>query len=317
MVSKHGGCDGSPFWYDGLVAVRLSSVLVLGLASCSVPRQSAVAGWVPGNAPDLGDVVARVGAVPIYAGQVLAEARRSGKDRHEALTSLIDQNLLAELAHESGRRMPDGDDPDVRSALVERLLERDLEPSLQASAIPDSALRPIYERTRDSFVHGRLVEIGVLAVYTGPLMKGAYRQDRTTTAAELAAYVAKHPPQSLDDFAAVARDKPWADRSVVYKRLWQGPDKPFSATVGAQVAKLRAPGQTTPSISDETGFFIARYIDERPPENVSFEQARPKIVAAYLERWRKEQFLEFSAKLMRGHTIAAYFDRITPDEQGR
>jgi hypothetical protein len=273
--------------------------------------------WVPVAAPDLGDVVARVGSVPIFAKQVLAEAQRSGKTPRDALAGLIDEDLLSDLARGLGRLPPPTDDPDVKDVLVERLLERDLEPSLDVSAIPDSALRPLYEKVRNSFVHPRLVEIGVLAVYTGELMKEAPRQARAATAAELADFVAKHPPRTLDDFSALARDGQWSKRHVVYNRVWQGPDRPFSKVVGTEVAKLDAAGQTTGLLSDETGFYIARYIGEKPPENVDFDKARPQIAAAYFERWRQEQFLSFTAKLMQKHTIVAHFDRIAPDEQGR
>jgi hypothetical protein len=299
------------------VAFRISWVLLLGVASCSGPSEALPAGWVPVAAPDLGEVVARVGEVPIFAKQVLAEAARSGKTPRAALAALVDGDLVAEAARGRGHRMPLTDDPDVKSAMVERLLERELEPSLQVSAIPDPALRPLYERAREAFVHPRLVEVGVLAVYTGAAMKQAPRQERATTAKALAAFVAKHPPRTLDDFAAIARDSQWSQRHVVYNRLWQGADRPLSKTVGTEIAKLVAPEQTTSLLSDETGYFIARYIGERPAENVSYGQARPKLAAAYFERWRQEQFLDFTAKLLAKHTVAIHFDRIVPDEQGR
>ena len=262
-------------------------------------------------------MVARVGGVPIYAKQVLAEAERTGNTPRAALAGLIDKNLAAEAVHSLGRAMPTTDDADVKSALAQRFIERELEPRLTLAAIPDSALRPLYERAHDTFAHPRLVEIGILAVYTGALMKGAPRDERANTAAELAAYLAKHPSTSLDDFAAVARDNMWSARAVVYQRLLQGPDQPLSKSIGSAVMKLHAPGESTSLLSDENGFFIARYIDEKPPIDTTFEQARSTIAAAYLERWRQEQFLSFSAKLIQKHKVEVNFDRITPDEERR
>jgi len=297
------------------VFTRTSWVLLLGLASCTSARQSSKAEWLPTAAPDLGGAVARVGGVPIFAKQVLAEAERTGKTPREALTRLIDDHAAAERIRSLGSALPSDDDPDVKSALVQRLLERELEPEL--TAIPDSTLRPLYENARDSFVHPRLVEIGVLAVYTGEKMKDATRKLRSDTGKELAAFLAKHPATSLDEFAAIARDRTWSGRDVVYQRLLQGPDKPFSRVVGSEVEKLRAPGDTTPLLSDETGFFIARYVDEKAPQNTTFEQARATIAAAYFERWRQEQFLSFTAKLLKKHKVEAHFDRINQDEEGR
>jgi hypothetical protein len=262
--------------------------------------------------------MAKVGGVPIWSKQVLAETKRNGWTPRVALERLVEQQLAAEAIRGLGRGLPPPDDPEVKSALVGRLLERELEPSLDdASAIPDSTLRPLYEKARDNFVHPRLVEVGVLVIYTGNLMKDEPRKARAATARELYAFVTAHRPATLDDFAAIASDSQWSERNVGFNRLWQSLDKPYSITVGTEVAKLRAQGDTTPLISDETGFFIARYISERPAENLSFERARPQIASAYFERWRREQFLAFSGRLLHAHKVEAHFDRITPDEQGR
>jgi hypothetical protein len=262
-------------------------------------------------------VVARVGDVPIFAKQVLAEASRSGSTTREALAKLIDDNVAAEAVRSLGGPTPSADDPDVEGALVQRLLERELEPGLQQTAIPDSALRPLYEKAHDSFVRPRLVEIGILAIYTGDLMKDEARKARARTAKDLAAFLEKHPATTLEDFAAIAADRKWSEQGVLYQRLLQGPDKPFSKGVGSEVAKLHAPGDTTLVLSDNTGFFIARYIDEKPPQKTTFEQARSTLAAAYFDRWRQEQFLSFSAKLVQNHKVEPHFDRISPDEERR
>jgi len=272
---------------------------------------------MPGSAPDLGAVVARVDGAPIFAKQVLAEAKRSGQPPRAALTTLIEANVAAERIRTLGRPLPPDNDPDVSAARVERLLDRELEPTLTAEAIPDTVLRSIYERVRDKFVHPRLVEIGVLAIFTGEAMNSESRSLRADAAKELATFLSKHPPSSLDDFEAVAGAKEWSSQRVNYRRVIQGLDKPLSKTVGVAVGKLHAPGDTTPLLTDIDGFYIARYIGEQPPENVPFERARPELAAAYVERWRQEQFMSFTGKLREAHKVEAYFDRITTEEQGR
>ena len=64
---------------------------------------------------------------------------------------------------------------------------------------------------------------------------------------------------------------------VKYARAWQGSDEPFSAEVGRAAAALARRGDTTPLITAESGYHIARYLAERPPENVTFEQAQPML----------------------------------------
>jgi hypothetical protein len=204
----------------------------------------------------------------------------------------------------------------VKSALVQRLIEREIEPNLRPEATPDSALRPLYDRARESFVHPRLVEIGVLAIYTGALMKKEIRETREQTAKELATFLRSHPQRTLDEFAAVARDPVWSARNVVFVRLLQSPDSPLSKVVGTEVAKLRMPGDTTQLVIDEKGAFIARYIDERPPENITFEQARDKLLAGFYEQWRRQQFLEFTTRLTQHHRVETHFDRLATNEQG-
>ena len=284
--------------------------LVPALSVCSRPKQALDAEWVPMAAPDLGKVVARVGQVPIYATQVLAEAKEAAKSPREALEALVDRFLLAEQARSLGWRPPTGEDSEVQSAMVQRLLERELEPAQRAEAIPDSVLRPIYERTRNGFVHPRLVEVGLLAVYTGARMKDAPRARREKTARDLEAYLRAHPAQSLEAFKSIARDPVWSKRYVLYRRFLQSPDLPLSKQVGKEIVKLKAEGETTSLLSDDDGFYIARYIDERPPQNITFEEVRPKLAAGYVDIWQRQNFTDFTAKLMKAHGAVAYYERL-------
>lgn len=288
---------------------------VIALAACGASRRQ-TENWEPSPAPDLGVPVARVGGIPIFARQVLAHAKRTGGSARQALEDLVDLNLLAGKARASGIEVPSSQGDDIERAMVERMLERELETSLRPESVPDSAIRPLYDRIRDQFVHPRLVDVGVLAIFTGAPMKGQPREERAKAAEELATFLRAHPPKTLDDFAAVAKEPQWAERNVVYMRKLQGWDQPLSAAVGAEVGKLRAPGDTTPMVTDIDGFFICRYVDERPPENVTFEQARPRLLAGFYERWRQERFLEFTSNLIRMHKVEAHFDRLSVNEQG-
>jgi len=298
--------------------VRRSVVFpsLLGLLACSSSARVDDLEWTPASPPDLGSVVARVGDVPIFGKQVEAAAKRTGVPLREALDALVDFNLLAERARRERWRPAKSSDEEVESILVQRFLERELEPKLRPDAVPDSVLRPLYERAKDHFVHPRLVEIGVLAVYTGARMKDEPRQERTKTAQELATYVKSHPHLSLDEFAAVAQDPAWSSRGVVATRFLQGLDKPLSKVVGQAVAKLHSPGETTGLLTDEDGFFIARYIGERPPQNTSFEEIRPKLLAGVLDRYQQREFIVFTDKLLQRHKVEAFYDRLSPDEQG-
>jgi hypothetical protein len=301
-----------------IVPVRYCTMLLAAssLANCSSPRQTAEHEWLPLPSADLGAVVARVGQVPIFATQIEAQAKRSGKPARAALADLIATNLLAEYARQQGFTPASTSDHDVQSALVQRLLEKELEPTMRPEAIPDSDLRQIYEKARDVFIHPRLVEIGFLAVYTGALMGKEDREAREQTGKDLALYLKNHPAKTLDEFSALAREPSWAIRHIVFNRLFQGTDKPLPKAVGAEVSRLRAPGDTTPLVVDEDGSFIARYISERPAENVTFDQARGTLQTGFYEHWRLKHFLEFTNKLAQLHRVETHPDRLPRDEQG-
>jgi hypothetical protein len=292
------------------------ALLSVGFAACGSRTPSADSDFVPLPVSDLGPVVARIGDVPLYGIQVLAEAKRSGKTPREALSDLVVFHLLAERARRADWRPVGSSDPNVKSALVQRLLERDLEPRLRVEAVPDSVIRPLYEQAKSSFVHPRLVEIGVLAIYTGERMKPEPREKRARAAKDLAAYLEAHPPKTLAEFESIARDPAWSSRAVVYRRFLQSPDQPLSAKVGVEIVKLRSLGEMTPLLSDSDGFFVARYLGEQPPENITFEMARDRLRAGYLERWQRHQFETFTGKLMQGHKIEAFFERIPRNETG-
>jgi hypothetical protein len=270
---------------------------------------------MPTESTDLGEVVARVGDVPIFSKQVEAEARETSLDFRRALANLIEASLLAEQARQQGY-LPPTDVHEVKSAIVQRFIEKELESKLKPEAIPDQTIRPLYDRMKDAFIHPRLVEIGALIIYTGSLMKKESKAERLGFAKELASWVEGHPDLSLDDFAALAMEPHWKERNVVYARVLQGLDKPFSKTVGIAVSKLRKPGDRTLLITDDDGFFLARYIDERQPENITFAEVRQRLISGYFDTWRKEQFLEFTNRLIRDHKIEAHFDRLVKDERG-
>lgn len=256
--------------------------------------------------------MARVGETSIGAGDLLAELRRAGGTPRQALTRLIDFELLAAAAAAS-IGASDADVVAARArAAVERTIERDLEPRLKKSSIPRSELRAVYERARRAFVHPRLVEVALLSVYTGARMRDEPRARSHATAIELEAEVRRRPNHTPEDFEALAADPAWRGRQVKYARLWQAFDEPFPAEVGRAVAALAHPGDTSGLITSEAGYHIARYIGERPPENVTFEEAEPRLRDQVFERWRQAQFLEFVQRLANPHQIEAFPERMEP-----
>ncbi len=264
-------------------------------------------------------VVAKVADVSIFASDVRAQAAKTGASSRDALEDLIAVELLATAARDRDRsRAIDLEMYNTwKSALVERFLERELETRLSPQHVPDSYLRPFYDRAIDGFVHPRLVEIGVLSVYTGERMKPEARARRTQTARALAAFVAAAPPGTVSDFEAIAADPRWRDQKVVFTRTWQSGDRPFPEAVGRRAIALRKPGETTAQVEDESGFHIARYAAERPPKNVPFSEARAEILAEVYQRWKADEFLRLGHELSTRHKIKVFPERLVAETPPR
>ncbi len=197
---------------------------------------------------------------------------------------------------------------------MQLLLERELEPHLGKDAIPDDVLRDLYQKALSVFVHPRLVEVGLLIVYTGARMKDEPRAEALETARALEAYV---HVTTCGQRPTPGRRSPPSPPGATARCSSPGPGKrstsPSPIEVGRAVATLQHPGDTTPLIVNEMGCFLACYVSERPPENVTFEQARDKLRDQVYERWKKAQFLEFAQTAANPHRIEAYPERFAPE----
>jgi hypothetical protein len=287
--------------------VRFRAYLIcglLGLGGCKAPPSTSKA-WAPEPAPGLGAVVAQVGEVPIFASEVAAQAARTGKPARAALEDLIDLHLLAERLRPQWP--PQDHDAEARTIeremLVQRLLERDFEATSRPEDMPDAAVRMLYDAALDKFVHPRLVEVAVLALTPGKKASPEARAEARKTMNELAALVQLRREKTPEDLQAAMADDRWIRRKVQFFRFLQAGDKPYSASFGAEVARMKTPGETSGVIEDQYGFYIARYIGERAPQNQSFDQVKNDLREGFYPRWRQARFLEFTQQLAAQHEV--------------
>jgi hypothetical protein len=286
------------------------------LAACGAQpgsRQPAVAA-APAPAPDLGPVVARVAGHPIHAAEVRAQAARDGVGSRAALDRLVAVLLLAERARErpGGLAAPPG--AAGAPLLVQRLLERDFEPRSRPQDIPERDLRAAYESVKDHYVHPRMVEVGLLSVYTGPGMKPEPRARAEATARELNAQLRKQPPASLEAFSAMARDPAWSARKVRFQRMWQGPSRQFGnfgGKVAPAIQQLTRPGQMSPLIEDDSGYHVAWYLRDDPARDTPFEQAREEVRGKFYPVWRQQRFQALTHEAAAGHTVELHVDALS------
>jgi hypothetical protein len=295
-----------------LLMLALFSLSPLVPACRSRPDPGAGADpWQPLPAPDLGELVGRVGGVPIFAGEVQAEMARSGRGPRQAFDALVELHLLAERARQAKHTLSLSEVP--RALLVQRLLERDFEASTTAAQMPDEDLRRAYEQVRDHYVHPRLVDVALLSVYTGPNMRPEPRERARQTAMALAEELRRQPRLTAEDAQALARLPEWKARKVVYWRFWQGPDRhsgPFGGKVAPAVTRLTRPRETSGLVEDDSGYHFALYLGERPPRNVSFAEAREEVREKAYPEWRRHRFETLVKRLAQEHTVEVHRDRV-------
>jgi hypothetical protein len=284
------------------------------LAACAATPRDAAEGPRPSPASVVGDsdgrVVARVAGLPILAREVTRAALLDGSDVRTALEDRIRFELLARAAEAAGVAPGPEEREILRQAQVERLVADLIEPRLAEGAIPESEVRAFYDRVHKRFVHGRLVQVAVLCIFTGARMKPEPRARAARHAEALRAFLATHPGLSDQAFLALASDPTRTEEKVSFSAttVWQDEEEPFPPVVGHAVSRLAHRGDTTDVVGDETGFYVARYLAERPPENVSFAAARPILAAEMWEPWRRQKFLTLTLELAGGHAVEAFPD---------
>jgi len=306
------------FAFGQLPGARARRLLAaLALASAPLSSCGKAAGPVP-QAATSGVVVARVGAVPITAEQLAAQmARAPGLTVRQAVDQWITFEVLAQAAAGDPIAPTPEDVTERKRIEVERLVERELEPQLRPESIPDADVRALYERGKPRFVHGRLVQATVLCLFTGARMNAQRRAQVEANAKLLAAHLGSHPARTSAELEALAKEPAWAERRVTVTTVWQdeGASEPFPPVVGRALAALHHPGERTPLVGDETGYYIASYVAEEPPLSQSFEEVAPALRAQMYEPWRRQRFLRLTTDLAAGHEIEVFPDNLKLTER--
>jgi hypothetical protein len=300
----------------GGLPTPLGQLALAGVLAVAAPASCARSGsdFPPtGGAGPPQAFVANVAGQVISAEDVAVQMRRFHVDARTALQQLVTFELLARAATAAGVAATDtgvDDRQRLRSVEIQRLIEREIEPRLAKTAISDTDVRALYERGKSRFVHGRLVQVAVLCVFTGARLKPEPRARAEANARALKAFVDQQGDRTPAAFEGIAAKPEWAERNVSFTTVWQGESDPFPAVVGRAVAALSKPGQTTDLVGDETGYYIARYIAERPPENVSFAEAAPALRDEMFEPWRRQRFIQLTMAMSNGHDIEVFPDAV-------
>lgn len=239
--------------------------------------------------------MAKVNGVPVHQSDVENQARAERVSPAEALQTLVTLEALTQRA--LARRLGTGKEAEQgwRQILVQAYVERQIEPQLTPDKIPDAVLKQVYERTKDGYVHSRLVRIAIVDLYAFAGRDPKKRRQAAVWAAELPQDL--KPDATVEDLKALSQQPKWAERGLSYGVTWQSDKQPYSAVVAQAVMALHNWGERTPVVEDDAGFHLAMYYGERAPNQQSFEDVKSDLRAAIFAPWQQRRFNEITQQL--------------------
>ncbi len=283
-----------------LRTIATALCIAWALPSCTESRE------VPGSQPVLSpghfavsqeELAARVDGVPITLGDVrsIMSEHPEPLTSQQALEVAIRTELLAALAKKRGYESSDEAKSARRAAMARVLLERRIGEGLGPSDVPVEVVKNTYERQKERFVHGVQRRVAHILVRGKKDLDGARRLAEQI-------YAAAQGAGSLEAFEGVYEDFAAQNNKKGIKLETLLPFDKNSKNlvfefVGATFAVPKVGMVSKPALT-EFGYHVIFVIEELPAQNVSFEEARPKLEEALLPelKRRRARQLEHSLK---------------------
>lgn len=289
-------------WPLGALALTLGSLLGLLStgAGCKEKRrgQCPVYHQVRRVKPPTGDaVVAEVNSRPIGASAVRQRAETKGLTAAEALSELIDEELMVQEAERLGLHR----EPEVveagKAAAIYQLLANTFEKEFTPAQIPDAELRRIYRLgSQRWFKRPELRRFGH-AYFTRPWFKRSKRwyidiekdRDLKQVMQNFQKLAAEKRPKTWDAFKALAAEFDQGDQSLAVGSALQA-HKDLRRSFADVLFDLKKPGDISEVIETRPWYHVAYLIEVMPRKNISYAQAREDIRTKIFPAERKKAF---------------------------
>lgn len=259
-------------------------------------------------------VAAEVDGHSIYLDEVsnLMETADAGLSSEEALDALIAQTLLAKEARRRGFKARGAVINTRKSALATRLLKKTAE-SVTPSTIKESALLKYYQANKRHFVHGEQRRVTHFVALTEP---GKLSDEEARKMAQTVLTTVKGAASSTEfenriKTALTNTEKNWKLESLP---LFEKTDSTFVPEFIDAAFAIPREKNISNSIKTSFGWHIIFLSDVIPPRNESFEEARDKIVAILLPRFKKERVASLMSRLVKEGDPFIYEDALAIGE---
>lgn len=284
-------------------------LLALALVSCHARERGPTRDARVLVAESKDEVVATVDGRPIYAADVAAQMRASGKDQRAALDDLVDAEVLAGAAVARGLY----DDFDVtharRAAEARRLLATDFEPRTSIGMIPDDDLRRAYDLNRNFYEHEEIAEVQHIIASVPADASPAVQQEAHD---EIAALEPRAKGTTAEQFAALADPKapvPTHVEQLGFPR-YNAVEEPFAEAAFA----LTRPGQVSPPVHTRYGWHVLRLVQRVPARHVPIAQAEKELREGTFVPWRTHQLELYLQGLLERYAVVEHKDRVPAAE---
>lgn len=296
-------------------------LLLLPLLS-SCPRGATPPSTTGGRLPTLPapaeeQVVARVNGTPITAEQVRAQAQAAQQSAKDALSALVRAELLAQEADRRGLY----DAPDVqragRSEMVRKYLYATFEHDVTAeNTVPESDIKKAYNQAIGRLVHPLLKDVEHLLVMSADPSKPEQCAAADGAALSQKVYAAARSAKDSAQFKAIGDDTALKDEAAAkgcglrYEHLVTG-RQGWTVEEFAKVAyELKAPGDVSAPVKTSFGHHVVRLVQDIAAENITLEEATPKIRKDMWPTVRVRAFERFQAEIAKGHAVETFPDNL-------
>lgn len=296
----------------------LLGLLAMALCGCARRPPAAPKGRLPlpdpGAGPPEAEVVATVNGRPITIADVAAQARAASQAPAEALEALLRAEAVAQLADERGL----AGDPEVQRAARQEMARRYLQDSFEREYTPESVvsaadIRKAYDQAKGRLVHPLLKEVDHILVRTA-----AASDKAAALSAEIHQAAAAAP--DLDAFKKVAEERREAAKAqgfeLISERVVTGREGWTAEPFAKAAFDLQKPGDLSPVVQTTFGYHVIRLRREIPAENVTLEEATPRIRKDLYPRLRAREFERWVERQAVKHQVLQHPDRLTALQQG-
>jgi peptidyl-prolyl cis-trans isomerase C len=220
--------------------------------------------------------------------------------RREVVEAILEKELLASEARRRGLGADMTVRLQVRTALVERLLQQEFGDAATEVAVPEEELQAYFEAHRAEYERPARLRASILFL-AGSAEDGAARRVAEGRAREFSQQLAK---ETQEDGLAFARAVRAYSQHEVSKRsdgdLGMRTREELEAAFGqsfAAAAWAMAPGQLSGPIATDKGFFLVKVQAREAEQTVSLEQLRAHLLPLVRSEMRARKYKALLADL--------------------